>query len=158
MNILISACLLGLRCRYDGKDKNFLEGIDKLMKNHILIPICPEQMGGLSTPRDPAERVGNKVITRAGKDVTEEYVKGAEESLKLARLYDCKVAILKEKSPSCGSGKIYDGSFSKTLIDGNGVTAELLIENGIKVIGEGDILEGFALKHPQGTVSLDPNN
>lgn len=141
MNILVSACLLGVKCRYDGKDKNFLEGIKKLMENHTLVPVCPEQMGGLPTPRKPAERKGDCVVTEKGCDVTKEYITGAEEALKMAKLYNCKIAILKEKSPSCGSGKIYDGTFSKTLIDGNGVTTELLIKNGIKVIGESQIDE-----------------
>lgn len=141
MNILISACLLGMRCRYDGKDKNCLKEIEKLMEKYNLIPVCPEQMGGLPTPREPAERRGACVVTRKGIDVTKEYTTGAEETLKMAELYKCEIAVLKEKSPSCGCGKIYDGSFSKTLIDGNGITAELLIKNGIKVIGESQLRE-----------------
>lgn len=138
MNILISGCLLGLKCRYDGKEKKLPE-IEKLIGLYNLIPVCPEQLGGLPTPRIPAERVKDRVITQVGVDVTKEYQIGAEEALKIAKLYNCKKAILKEKSPSCGCGKIYDGTFSRNLIVGNGVTAELLLKNGIEVFGESEI-------------------
>lgn len=138
MNILISGCLLGLKCRYDGKEKKLPE-IEKLIEVYNLIPVCPEQLGGLPTPRIPAERVNNKVVNQAGVDVTKEYQLGAEEALKIAKLYNCKKAILKEKSPSCGCGKIYDGTFSKNLIVGNGVTADLLLKNGIEIFGESEI-------------------
>ena len=138
MNILISACLLGVNCRYDGTGI-FIEQLHALKKKYHLIPVCPEIFGGLKTPRDPAEIILDKVITKNGEDVTENYKKGANETLKLAKFYDCKLAILKERSPSCGYGKIYDGTFSGMLIDGNGVTAELLIENGITVMGESQI-------------------
>ena len=138
MNILISGCLLGLKCRYDAKEKKLSE-IEKLIELYNLIPICPEQLGGLPTPRIPAERVKDRVITQVGVDVTKEYRLGAEEALKIAKLYNCKKAILKEKSPSCGCRKIYDGTFSRNLIVGNGVTAELLLKNGIEVFGESEI-------------------
>lgn len=138
MNILVSACLLGVNCRFDGKSK-FTEQLKALQEKHNLIPICPEVYGGLKTPRDPAEKVMGKVITKNGEDVTEQFQKGAEEVLKLAKFYDCKLAILKERSPSCGYGKIYDGTFTGTIVDGNGVAAELLVQNGITVIGESEI-------------------
>ena len=138
MNILISGCLLGLKCRYDAKEKKLPE-IEKLIEIYNLIPVCPEQLGGLPTPRIPAERVNNKVVNQAGVDVTKEYQLGAEEALKIAKLYNCEKAILKEKSPSCGCGKIYDGTFSKNLIVGNGVTADLLLKNGIEIFGESEI-------------------
>ena len=138
MNILISGCLLGLKCRYDAKEKKLPE-IEKLIEIYNLIPVCPEQLGGLPTPRIPAERVNNKVVNQAGVDVTKEYQLGAEEALKVAKLYNCKKAILKEKSPSCGCGKIYGGTFSKNLIVGNGVTADLLLKNGIEIFGESKI-------------------
>lgn len=138
MNILVSACLLGVQCRYDGTGA-LTEGIKKLMEEHTLIPVCPEIMGGLATPRDPAERSGDKVVTKDGADVTENYQKGAMETLKLAKLYQCSCAVLKERSPSCGCGRIYDGSFSRKLVDGNGMTAELLLKNGIQVKGESQI-------------------
>ena len=93
-------------------------------------------MGGLPTPRIPAEIHQNKVIAKDGKDVTKQYQKGAEETLKIAKLYNCHTAILKEKSPSCGCGRIYDGTFTGTLINGDGITARLLKEHGIKITGE----------------------
>ncbi len=141
-NILVSACLLGMACRYDGKSKPN-ETVLRLLENNSdeirLIPICPEQLGGLPTPRVPSEKAGEKVINRVGIDVTVQYQKGAKEALKLAKLYHCETAILKERSPSCGRGKIYDGSFTKTLISGDGTTAELLKQNGIRVIGESEV-------------------
>lgn len=138
MNILISACLLGVNCRYDGTSKTIPE-LEDLMSKHTLIPVCPEQLGGLSTPRSPAEVKGDLVISKDGVDVTEEFIKGAEETLKIAKIYNCIYAILKERSPSCGSDKIYNGTFSKTIIDGDGIAAKLLKENGIRVIGESEI-------------------
>ena len=138
MTLLVSACLLGCPCRYDGKSKPN-DAVLALMSQYTLIPICPEQMGGLATPRIPAERKDGGVFTENGGDVTGQYRRGAEEALRLARLYGCKYAILKERSPSCGSGQIYDGSFSQTLISGDGVTAQLLKESGITVLGESEV-------------------
>lgn len=138
MTILVSACLLGCPCRYDGKSKPN-DAVLALMERHTLIPICPEQMGGLATPRIPAEVRGGRVFTEKGDDVTAQYRRGAEDALRLARLYGCTHAILKERSPSCGSGRIYDGSFSRTLIAGDGVTARLLKENGVTVLGESEV-------------------
>ena len=138
MTILVSACLLGCPCRYDGKSKPN-DAVLALMEHHTLIPICPEQMGGLATPRVPAERKDGGVFTERGRDVTEQYRRGAEEALRLAQLYGCKYAILKERSPSCGNGQIYDGSFSRRLIDGDGVTAQLLKAHGITVLGESEV-------------------
>ena len=131
--ILVSSCLQGLNCKYDGGN-NYSNEIDYFFKNNDVIPICPEIMGGLPTPRVASERLGDKVITKDGRDVTEQYKKGAEETLFLAKKYDVKKALLKLRSPSCGSEKIYDGTFTHTVIDGNGVTAELLKNNGIKII------------------------
>lgn len=133
--ILISACLLGVCCRYDGKSVP-QETACCLAEKYQLIPVCPEQLGGLSTPRAPSERRDGGVFTNAGGDVTAAYCRGAEEALRLARLFGCKRAVLKERSPSCGSGQIYDGSFSGTLTQGDGVTAALLKQNGIAVYGE----------------------
>lgn len=138
MNILISACLLGIECRYDGTGKKIPE-LEQLKKKHHLIPICPEIFGGLPTPREPAEKVGNRIMTKTGKDVTDYYQKGADEVLKLANLFDCKFAILKERSPSCGYGEIYDGTFTGQLIKGDGVLANLLAQNGITILGEKEI-------------------
>ena len=138
MTILVSACLLGCPCRYDGESKPH-ESILALLGEHTLIPICPEQMGGLATPRPPAERKDGGVFTENGGDVTEQYRRGAEEALHLAKLYGCTCAVLKERSPSCGSGQVYDGSFSRTLVAGDGVTAALLKANGITVLGESEV-------------------
>ena len=136
-NVLISGCLLGLRCRYDGESRPMKrEIIEALLEKVNLIPVCPEQLGGLATPRVPAERCGDMVMTKEGKDVTAEYKRGAEEVLKIAKLFGCRYALLKEKSPACSSTEIYNGEFSRELIKGMGVAAELLSENGIKVFGE----------------------
>jgi uncharacterized protein YbbK (DUF523 family) len=135
---LCSACLLGIRCRHDGKSKTSKKVI-KLSKKEILVPVCPEQLGGLSTPREWAEQRKKKVVTISGKEVTENFKKGAEEALKLAKLLGIKEAILEQKSPSCGCGQIYDGTFSGKIIKGNGITASLLKRNGIKVIPEEDL-------------------
>ena len=142
--ILISACLLGVHCRYDGQAKAHPE-IEQLKEQYELVPVCPEQLGGLPTPRAPAERRGNQVVTKVGGDVTESYRRGAEETLRLAQLLDCQEAVLKERSPSCGSGQIYDGSFQKKLVHGDGVTAELLTAHGISVFGESQLRELAAL-------------
>ena len=139
-NILISACLLGLPCRYDGKEGTALD-VEKLRERYNLIPVCPEIFGGLETPRSPSERVGKRVIMKSGRDVTENFSRGAHAALRLCEIFNCKAAILKERSPSCGSKGIYDGSFSGTLTDGLGVTAEYLLNNGIKVLGESEISE-----------------
>ena len=140
MKILVSACLLGCACRYDGKSKPDARTL-ALLARHTLIPVCPELLGGLPTPRIPAERVGEKVLRSDGTDVTEVYKRGAEEVLRLARLYGARVAILKAKSPACGVGSVYDGTFTHTLTDGDGVLAELLLKNGIRILTEHDLDE-----------------
>ena len=139
--LLISACLLGVPCRYDGKSKpKFTKyELDALKEKYHLIPVCPEIYGGLPTPRVGSERVGERVMMKDGTDVTENYKRGAETTLALARIFECKMALLKERSPSCGHGQIHDGSFSDTLTRGDGVTAELLLENGVEVYGESEI-------------------
>lgn len=136
--ILVSACLAGIDCKYNGKN-NKNEKIIELIKNEDVILVCPEQMGGLKTPRVPAEIQNDKVINKENIDVTKEYQKGAEVVLKIAKEFNIKKAILKAKSPSCGKGKIYDGTFSNNLIDGNGITTELLQKNGIQVITEDEL-------------------
>lgn len=136
--VLVSACLLGISCRYNEKGE-LKEALTALMRDVDLIPVCPESIGGLPTPRVPAERVGAQVINRDGIDVTKEYQKGAETALHLAKLYGCRCAVLKERSPSCGNGRIYDGTHSGTLTDGDGMTTELLKKHGISVFGENEI-------------------
>ena len=138
-NVLISACLLGFECKYcGGSNKLSEQQLAALGERFRLIPVCPETAGGLPTPRDPSERLGDKVVSNQGRDVTAQYQKGAETALWLARRYDCKAALLKENSPSCGSGQIYDGSFTGTLAPGDGVAAQLLKEEGLIVFGESD--------------------
>ena len=138
-NVLISACLLGFECKYCGGSNKLTEQqLAALGERFRLIPVCPETAGGLPTPRDPSERLGDKVVSNQGRDVTAQYQKGAETALWLARRYDCKAALLKENSPSCGSGQIYDGSFTGTLDPGDGVAAQLLKEEGLIVFGESD--------------------
>ena len=111
------------------------------MKCHEVVPVCPEQLGGLATPRPPAERQQDRVVTKTGADVTEPYRRGAEETLRLCQMLGCEAAILKERSPSCGHGEIYDGTHSGTLTAGDGVTAQLLVDHGISVYGESQIEE-----------------
>ena len=136
-NLLISACLLGVECKYSGgSNKLSDERIEALKKEYRLIPVCPETAGGLPVPRDPSERLGDKVISSKGKDVSAQFNKGAEIALYLARRYGCKKALLKRNSPSCGGEFIYDGSFSGALIPGEGVTAELLRAEGLEIMGE----------------------
>ena len=131
---------MGVGCRYDGKS-NQLPQLEQLMKQHTCIPVCPEIFGGLPTPRVPAERQGSKIMTQDGQDVTQQFVRGTAEVLRLADLYHCKAALLKERSPSCGCGQIYDGTFTKTLTEGDGLTAEMLKRKGIAVYGESQIGE-----------------
>ena len=138
--LLMSACLMGVHCRYDGGCK-VLPELPQLMEQYHVVPVCGEVLGGMTTPRIPSERVGDKVLNRAGEDVTAAFQRGAEEILRLAELYGAKKALLKERSPSCGSGRIYDGSFSGTLTDGWGVTAELLRCKGIAIFGESRVNE-----------------
>ena len=135
MTVLVSACLLGVPCRYDGQSKRHPLA-QELCRRHRVIPVCGEIFGGLPTPRPPAERCGNRVLTEAGADVTAQYRRGAEAALQLARLYNCRAAILKANSPSCGSGTIYDGTFRHRRISGDGLTAALLKANGVQVYNE----------------------
>lgn len=145
---LVSACLLGIKCRYDGKTKEN-EELMKLAAEGKVIPVCPEQLGGCPTPRSQSEIAGGngadvlcgrgRVTAIDGDDVTGHFIKGAEETLKLAHSCGVKKAVLKARSPSCGYGQIYDGTFSGVLKDGNGVTAELLSKNGIEVFTEENI-------------------
>lgn len=138
MKILVSECLLGVPCRYDGKSKPNKDVIS-LKDKHTLIPVCPEVLGGLKTPRVPAEIQGKNVIRADGVDVTKEYNEGAKITLDIAKREGVSLAILKSKSPSCGNKQIYDGTFNNVLIDGKGITARLFEQNGIKVIDEQEL-------------------
>ena len=138
--ILISACLVGDKCKYDGHT-NYSPLIKELLEKYELVPFCPEVEGGLPTPRKPSERKGDKVINNAGKDVTKNFQLGAEKALNICKYLNIKIAILKEKSPSCGVNQIHDGNFTGKLIKGEGITTELLRKNGITVYTENDIEE-----------------
>lgn len=131
--ILVSGCLLGNCCRYDGKHQRN-EKVIEYLKGKEYIAICPECMGGLTTPRKPSEIIGEKVLNDANEDVTDAFIKGAKQSVELAKRFSCVQAILKEFSPSCGTHFVYDGTFKGKIIDGVGITAKMLIENGIEVI------------------------
>ncbi|MGG7143710.1 DUF523 domain-containing protein [Clostridium nigeriense] len=144
---LISSCLCGVNCKYSGSN-NLNEQCLKLFKEGKAILVCPEQLGGLSTPRRPAEIKGtakgviknvDKVFTKDNIDVTKEFLKGAYETLYIAKLSNVNKAILKEGSPSCGVNYIYDGSFTSKKIEGKGITATILKENGIEIISELDL-------------------
>lgn len=137
---LCSACLLGYNCVWQGnssRHKN--EKIIELSKKEVLIPVCPEQLGGLPTPRSPCEQKGDKVFTKEGEDLSEQFQKGAEEVLKIANQLGVKEVIFRKYSPSCGSGKVYDGTFTGKITEGDGVTAAFLKKNGIKVISEEEL-------------------
>ena len=140
---LVSACLAGVNCRYDGKD-SANEKVLELVKQGKAIFVCPEQLGGLTTPRISCELVNQpgarRVINKEGTDRTEEFWLGAKRTLAIAKALGIKKAIMKSKSPSCGCGQIYDGSFSGNLIPGNGLAVQLLLENGIEVVTEKDLL------------------
>ena len=130
MKLLVSACLLGRKCKYNGGD-NYSEALAGFLEGHEVVPVCPEVLGGLTVPRTPCERLDGRVVNRLGADVTAAFQQGAEAALRIAREQGCRKALLKARSPSCGSGRVYDGSFSGRLIPGDGVTTELLRAAGI---------------------------
>lgn len=141
--IFVSACLVGVNCKYNGSN-NYNKKIFDMVKEGKAIPICPEQLGGLSTPRDPTEikNINGKIyaINNKGNDVTAQFERGANEVLKLAKRLNIKKAILQPRSPSCGIGKIYSGNFDNKLIDGDGILVQLLKENGIEVLSCDEII------------------
>lgn len=136
MNVLISACLLDVGCRYNGAALPMTDEIRRLMQTHTLIPVCPEQLGGLCTPRPPSELQNGRVMACNGQDVTSQFETGANEALALAKAFGCSWAVLKERSPSCGSAYVYDGTFGNEVIKGQGVTTSLLRQAGITVVNE----------------------
>lgn len=144
--ILISACLLGENCKYNGgnnADAICAGELAKLGKIYELVAVCPEYLGGLTTPREPAEICANgRVLTKfSGRDVTDEFILGAQICADIARKNDCEIAVLKERSPSCGSGEIYDGSFTGRIVSGDGLTAAALKKLGVRVVGESALAE-----------------
>lgn len=148
--IIVSACLCGINCKYNGGN-SLNKQVLQLFKEGKAIPVCPEQLGGLSTPRVPLEIIGgtgaevlegrSRIIATTGEDGTEAFIKGAKETLNIAKACGAKIAIMKTRSPSCGLGTIYDGTYTGNKIDGNGVTAELLIKNGIEVFTDENLFQ-----------------
>lgn len=136
--VLVSACLYGNLCRYKG-DGCFNEKVEALKKDYALIPVCPEQLGGLPTPRHPSERIGDKIISDVGVDCTEEYERGSDFAVAIAKANDVEFCVMKAKSPSCGKGLIYDGSFTGKKCKGNGITVEKLLAAGFKVFTEDEL-------------------
>ncbi len=146
--VVVSACLLGQNCRYDG-GSNLVPQVKVLADRGLCVPVCPEELGGLPTPRTPCElrKVDGKtlVLARDGRDCTAHFALGAEKALATAKENGCAKAILKSRSPSCGKGKVYDGTFSKTLVDGHGLFARLLVESGFQVLTEEEFAANPAL-------------
>ena len=140
MKILISACLLGENCKYDGGN-NRNDTVLELVHGHDVIPVCPEALGGLRTPRVPSEIVDEKVINKEGISVDDEFRSGAKKAFEIALENGVDMAILQSRSPSCGVNEIYDGTFSGTLIPGRGIFAQMLVDAGIKVVDAGKIDE-----------------
>lgn len=138
--LLISSCLLGNNCKYNGGN-NYTPLVEELKERYELVPVCPECSGGLPIPHDPSERVGDKVISKAGADVTAAFRLGAERTLAVAEQHGVRLAVLKERSPSCGYGAIYDGTFTGRVVPGDGVAAQLLAEHGVRILGESRIEE-----------------
>lgn len=141
---IISACLAGVNCKYNGGN-NLYKEIEQLVREGKAILVCPEQLGGLSTPRLPSEIItdnkGNKrVINKKGEDITENFMKGGLETLRIAKLVNAEAAIFKARSPSCGCGQVYDGTFSGKVKEGNGITTDMLLEHGIKVYTEEEFI------------------
>lgn len=137
MKIVVSACLAGFNCRYDGK-ANTVDAVKNLYEKGLALAVCPECLGNLPVPRVPCEILEDRVISAEGKDCTENFYSGALLALQYARMYGARFAIVKAKSPSCGFGKIYDGTFSRTLICGNGIFVRMLLDNNFLVCTEKD--------------------
>ena len=138
--LLVSACLLGFDCKYSGGNNALgADELRALKENWALVPVCPEMAGGLPVPRVPSERRAGGVFSREGENVTEAFEKGAAVACRLCERFGCRTALLKENSPSCGSGTIYDGSFTGTLVPGDGLAAEGLRARGVALFGESDI-------------------
>lgn len=140
MKIAVSACLLGENCKYNGGN-NFNEKLARFLEGHEVVGVCPEVFGGLPTPRPTSEIVDGVVRHKDGTSVDKEFRKGAEESLRIVKDMGAELVILQSRSPSCGVGTIYDGTFSKTLIPGDGVFVKLLKENGIRVMDISQVIE-----------------
>lgn len=136
--IIVSACLAGVNCRFDGGNKANKKVIELVRKGKA-IPICPEQLAGMTTPREAHEIKGARVVNKKGNNRTKAFQRGAKETLRIAKTFRVKEAIMKNKSPSCGCGKVFDGSFTGTLIEGDGITTRLLKENEIKIKSDEEV-------------------
>lgn len=146
MTVLVSACLLGVACRYDGASKGLPDSVlRELMARHVLVPACRSSSAVCRRRAAPSERLGSRVVARTGADVTDAYTRGAQQTLAIAQRFGCTAALLKQRSPSCGKGEIYDGTFTGTRVPGDGVTAALLSAHGIRVYGEDDVAELLSL-------------
>ena len=145
--ILVSRCLSGAFCRWDG-GTNLVPEIASLVENGLAITACPEELGGLPTPREPSEKLRDRVISRLGIDVTDEFNKGAIKTLLLCQQHGCHLAIMKAKSPSCGKGFIHNGKFDGGLVSGNGITTQLLLDHGIEVLTEDEWLNREKTHNP----------
>ncbi len=144
--IIVSACLLGAKCRYDGSG-NMCEDLSEKLQDEQILLVCPEVIGGLTTPRNPCEIVNGRIVDQEGVDRTFAFNKGSEAVCYFAKVFDVKKAVLKSKSPSCGCGYIYDGSFQKQLREGNGVCAQALMDMGVVVYDEKTFIgKGFHKK------------
>ncbi len=137
--ILVSACLMGENCKYSGGN-NASPQLIAYLQDKEYVMVCPEQLGGLPTPRLSSEIVNGRVMNTAGEDVHEAFLKGAEKTLEIAVKHQCELCILQDRSPSCGVGRVYDGTFQKRLIEGDGITAQRLKEHGFKVIGSEEFI------------------
>lgn len=142
MKIAVSACLLGENCKYNGGN-NYSSTLVKILESHQVIPICPEALGGLPSPRDPAEIVGSEVLTKDGRSVDKEFRRGAEKALEIVKEFGADLVVLQARSPSCGVGKVYDGSFSGKLIKGDGIFVKALKKEEIKALNLEDFLESY---------------
>lgn len=136
--ILVSACLLGIYCRYDGRCETD-ERVMALSRDHVLIPVCPEQLGGLPTPRAAVELLDGRAVTRDGADLTEAFERGVGQAMRVAGLTGARMAVLQPRSPSCGRGIIYDGTFSGTRVEGDGVLAQALAARGVTLLVPDDL-------------------
>ena len=161
---MVSACLVGQPCRYDGRS-NLRPEIAELVHCGLAVAVCPEVMGGLPTPRTPSEQKGGRVVAADGRDVTAEFTAGAEAALYIAEECGCCAAVLKARSPSCGCGRIYDGTFSRTLIEGDGIFASLLRKKGFElfteetfVADEAELAEARSRRPQQEAGGTDPGN
>lgn len=138
--LIVSACLAGVECRYNGSPFP-IPVIVNMVKKGFALPVCPEILGGFSIPRPPAEIRNGRIVLNTGEDVTEQFLRGAQAAFSIASTIGCQKAIVKSKSPTCGCGRIYDGTFSGTLIAGDGIFTKLLKEHGIEVLTEEDLEE-----------------